>query len=84
MFWFLGHEACGILAPCPGIKLASSALEDEVLTTGLPGKSPHSCIAELEFLSYVRLGMPLAILKTMSAGSCNCTFSRTPLLTIKF
>ena len=84
IFWFLGHEACGILAHHPGIKPAPPALEDEVLTTGPPGKSPHSCIVQLEFLSYIRLGMPLAILKTMSAGSCNRTFSRTPLLTIKF
>ena len=39
MFWFLGHEACGILAPQPGIKSAPLALEGEVLTTGPPGKS---------------------------------------------
>ena len=84
MFWFLGHEACGILASCPGIKRAPPALEGEVLTTEPPGKSPRSCIVEIEFLSYIRLRMPLTILKTMSAGSCNRTFSRTPLLTIKF
>ena len=30
---------CGILAPCPGIKLTLAALEGEVLTTGWPGKS---------------------------------------------
>ena len=34
-----GRKACGILAPPPGIKPASPALEGEVLTTGLPGKS---------------------------------------------
>ena len=39
MFWFFGHEACGILAPRPGIEPASPALEGEVLTTGPPGKS---------------------------------------------
>ena len=33
-----GCEACGILAPQPGIKPAPRALEGEVLTTGLPGK----------------------------------------------
>ena len=38
MFWSFGHKACGILAPQPGIKLAHPALEDEVLTTGPPGK----------------------------------------------
>ena len=38
-FMCFGPEACGILAPQPGIKLTPSALEGEVLTTGLPGKS---------------------------------------------
>ena len=38
MFWSFGHKACEILAPQPGIKLAPPALEDEVLTTGPPGK----------------------------------------------
>ena len=33
------HEACGILVPQPGIELAPPALEDEVSTAGLPGKS---------------------------------------------
>ena len=41
MFWFSGCEACGILALQPGIKPAPPASEDEVLTTGLPGKSPY-------------------------------------------
>ena len=39
MFWFFGCEACGILAPWPGIEPAPPTLEGEVLTTGLPGKS---------------------------------------------
>ena len=39
MFWFFGHEACGILAPLPGIEPTPHALEGEVLTTGPPGKS---------------------------------------------
>ena len=38
-FFFFGHEACGILAPLPGIEPVPSALEDELLNTGLPGKS---------------------------------------------
>ena len=38
MFWFFGHETCGILASQPGIKPAPPALEDEVLATGLAGK----------------------------------------------
>ena len=39
MFWFFGCEACGILAPWPGIEPTPSALEGKVLTTGLPRKS---------------------------------------------
>ena len=37
MFWFFGLEACGILAPQPGIEHTLPSLEDEVLTTGPPG-----------------------------------------------
>ena len=37
--------ACEVLVPRPGIKLASSALEGEVLTTGPPGTSPHFIIS---------------------------------------
>ena len=40
MFCFFGREACGILAPWPGIEPAAPALEGEILTTGPPGKSP--------------------------------------------
>ena len=39
VFFFFGHNACGILAPQPGIEPAPPALEGEVLTTGPPGKS---------------------------------------------
>ena len=35
---FFGHEACGILAPQPGIKPIPPEMEDEVLTTGLLGE----------------------------------------------
>ena len=34
-----GLKTCGILAPKPGTEPTASALEGEVLTTGLPGKS---------------------------------------------
>ena len=37
-----GREAYGILVPWPGIEPAPRALEGEVLTTGLPGKSRGS------------------------------------------
>ena len=39
MFWCFGRQACGILAPRPGIKPTPPAVEGEVLTNGLPGKS---------------------------------------------
>ena len=39
MFWLFGPEACGFLAPQPGMEPVSIALEGEALTTGLPGKS---------------------------------------------
>ena len=39
MFGFFGPEACGILAPRPGIEPARPELEGEVLTTGKPGTS---------------------------------------------
>ena len=39
MFWIFGVEACGILAPRPGIEPIPRTLEGEVLTTGLPGMS---------------------------------------------
>ena len=49
MFWFFGHEACGILVPRPGIEPAPSASEGEVLTTEPLRESPgtHYLIAYL-------------------------------------
>ena len=38
--FFFGKEACGILAPWPGIEPTLPALQGKVLTTGPPGKSP--------------------------------------------
>ena len=39
MFLFFGPKACGILAPPPGIKPTSPALEGKVITSGPSGKS---------------------------------------------
>ena len=39
LFYVFGCQASGILVLQPGINAAPSALEDEVLTTGPPGKS---------------------------------------------
>ena len=44
VLFFFGFEACGILAPPPGIKLRHLALEGEVLTTGPLRKSPKSLL----------------------------------------
>ena len=43
IFGFFGHKARGILAHCPGTEPAPPALEGEVPTTGLSGKSHHCC-----------------------------------------
>ena len=37
--YFLGHEACNILAPWPGTELSPPASKSEVLTAVLPGGS---------------------------------------------
>ena len=49
MFWFFGHEACGIIVPQPGIEPVPPALEGKVLTTGLLEKSQ-----ELQVLAPIR------------------------------
>ena len=42
-------EVCGILVPQPGIKLASPALGGEVLTPGLPWKSPQTFLINTRY-----------------------------------
>ena len=59
MFWFLGHEACVILAPWPGIKPAPPALEGEVLTTGPPEKSQQLFIEYLPCALFYTLELQL-------------------------
>ena len=39
MFWFSGHEACGILAPKPGIKPILPVWKGKISCTGPLGKS---------------------------------------------
>ena len=39
MFWFSGHEACGILAPQPGIKPILPVWKGKISCTGPLGKS---------------------------------------------
>ena len=38
------HQACGTLAPQPGVKPAPPALEGKFLTTGPPRKSYNPCL----------------------------------------
>ena len=47
MFWILGHAACDILAPRPGVEPAPLGLEGKVLTTGPPEES-RDCVLEGE------------------------------------
>ena len=44
---FCCNKVCGILAPWPGVKLAPPALEGEVKTIGLSGKSHCCCFKSL-------------------------------------
>ena len=37
VIWIFGHQTRGNLVPWPGVNPALSALEGDVLTTGLPG-----------------------------------------------
>ena len=53
MFWFFGCEACGILAPQPGIEPAPPALEGKVLTTGPPRKSLGYRFFSFHYFEYV-------------------------------
>ena len=50
MLWFFGPEACGILAPQPGIKHVLLRLEGEILPTGSPGKSQLFIFFQLKYL----------------------------------
>ena len=44
MFWLFGCEVWGILVPQLGVEPKPLALEGQVSTTGLPGKSSHFSI----------------------------------------
>ena len=52
MFWFFGHETCGILAPQPGIEPVPFALEGEILTTELQRKSQGQAFTGAEGWSF--------------------------------
>ena len=71
-FGFLGPEACSLLAPWPRIKLASSTLEGQVLTTGPPGK----CLTDSWVLLISRARLP----KPETTQEYSPTLSHLPLL----
>ena len=52
-FWFFGCEAHGILAPWPEFTPTCPALEDKVLTTGLPGVPRVYFLMETDAKSYI-------------------------------
>ena len=61
MFWLLGHVACGILAPQPGIKPTLPGWEGKVLTNGPLGNPPR--VIYFRQRSLISLfSMPLKIL----------------------
>ena len=49
MSWCFGHEACGILAPQPGLKPSTPALESKVVISGPPEKSLDSYFGSTHF-----------------------------------
>ena len=55
IFRFFGPEACGILAPQPGIKPVPPSLEGGVLTTGPPGTSPYLYFKPIQKLRVVEM-----------------------------
>ena len=72
MFWLFGHEACGILAPWPGIKPARPALEGEISTTGPPGTSRHTQILNKKVLEYLLPDCCSAFLPMNAVCMCMC------------
>ena len=64
MFWFFDHKSCGILVPQARIRL--HALQGEVLTTRLPGKSPSSSLCNWICLSsHIHRLLSLTFLKSL-------------------
>ena len=65
MFCFSVHKACGILAPPPGIEHSPLAFEDEVLTSGSPGKSLEYWFLKDFYIIHLSIGnmnlIPLGI-----------------------
>jgi len=51
LFWFPGHQACGILAPKSRMEYTPLAVEGRALTTGPPGKSPDQLFTYIFYTS---------------------------------
>ena len=78
MFWFCGHEACGILVLQPEIEPAYPVLEGKVLTTGPPGKPPHTGVTvsslEFHFLLQSPLSYKIYVKQVCTVLSCSSIF----------
>ena len=73
MFWLLACKACGILAPQPGTKPTTPALEGKVLTTGPPGKSLDQLDFELRTPDLKKQRQEEALLVVAAAASVQST-----------
>ena len=76
MFWFFGHEACGLLAPWPGIEPALPTLESEVLSLDLQGSPGWMNCRMFEavyvmILMYNGTGLRISKVKVKVAQSCS-------------
>ena len=78
MFWFFGHEVCGILASWPGIEPTPSVYEGEVLTTGQPGNSQQ--VSVLSFIKKHRERVAVFRCPLIPCFPCGCSVSKLCLV----
>ena len=74
MFWIFGHEACGILAPQPGVKPTPPALEGEVVITGQTEKGPPVFFWHCSSLHVAYLWWLVCCHLCQYTPGCFCTF----------
>ena len=78
MFWFFGHEPCGILAPQPGMEPSPLALEGKVLTTELPEQfldySCHPLLCKTSFSWALGLSSSFQLHRDPSSKLCSWDF----------
>ena len=77
MFWPLGREACGILAPRPGMEPAPPALERIILTTETPGKyrTKYNKLLKLKYEgAYQTFFSSLIVPEASQWGTCSSSY----------